>query len=262
MSPHPRQLLLAASALALACHNLQSTAEDALELRGLASIRLLASGDEGNFDFEGMRGDEECSGTVSVGPYDDPSTTKIEIECLPPAGAWTASLPDNTSPATVAQARRCDGGVASACTELALMFQAGSELPRDQARANMLFSQACASQDGGGCYRMALSLLSHGPGRDAEANKLFIDGCDLGSAKACGEAAQRLYNADVQDQIPTMARMARRGCDADEPQACLVLGVLLAYGLGMPLDMEQARKRLMQACSAKLDSACDLVESL
>ncbi len=262
MHPRLRPLILACPVIALACHDPQGIAQGALEARGVEDIRLLAAGSKGDFTFVGKRGQDDCSGTVAVQPHDDATSAKLALECLPPAGAWTSSLPAGVDPATVAQARRCDGGIAPACTALGLLFHAGEGVPKDQARANMLFNQGCANQDAEGCYRMATSLLATGPGRDAEVDKLLVDACDLGSAVACGQAAQRLYNADVQDQVPTLARVARKGCDADEPQACLVLGVLLAYGLGMPLDMDQARRRLMQACGAKLESACELVESL
>ncbi len=262
MSPRLPGLAVTAAALTIACNNPQGVATEALELRGLEDIHLGAADANGSFGFEGKRGDEDCSGTVVVQPHDDPGTADITLECLPPAGAWTSSLPPTASPTTVALARRCDGGVADACTALAHRFRSGDELARDLARANMLFNQACASQDGEGCYQVAVSMQTAGSSRASEADTLLIDACDYGWAKACGEAAHKLYNADVQEQLPTMARMARKGCDADETQACLVLGVALAYGMGMPLDMEQARKRLMQACSGGLDKACTLVESL
>ena len=236
MSPRILGLVLTPIALAFACNNPEGIATDALELRGLEGIRLANADAQGSFGFEGKRGDEDCSGAVVVKPHDDPGTATITLECLPPAGAWTSSLPPTASPTIVAQARRCDGGIAVACTALAYQFRSGGELTEDPARANMLFNQACARHDGEGCYQVAVSMQAAGTSRASEADSLLIDACDHGWAKACGEAAHRLYNADVQEQIPTMARMARKGCDADDQQACLVLGVALAYGMGMPLD--------------------------
>ncbi len=254
--------LLALSTLAPACTGLDDIALDSIELRGVEDVELRATGQEGHFAFEGTRGDDECSGTVEVQPYDDPSTTDIVLECLPPGGAHTSSLPAGASHEVVAQARRCDGGIAEACTNLAQMFLEGRGVPKDRARANLLFTQACASHDGAGCYRAAKALEAAGATSRSELTGLFVDACDQGHGPACGEAAQRLYNADAAAEIPTMARMARKGCEADDRQACLVLGILMAYGIGMPSDIGEARRRLMQACSADLEAACDLVESL
>ncbi len=262
MCPRPRLPILLAPFLLVACHDPEGMAEEALELRELADIALVPGDGEGRFGFTGRRGDHDCSGTVLVDRYAEAATAEVELECLPPAGAHTSALPVDASADTVAQARRCDGGIAAACAELGLQYAQGKGVPKDPGRANMLFTQACASQDGGGCYHQAKSLEAAGSARGEGLDKLLIDACDLGHAPACGDAAQRLYNADAHDQVPTMARMARKGCDADDRQACLVLGVLHAYGLGLPLDMEQARKRLMQACSGGLETACDLVENL
>jgi TPR repeat protein len=245
-----------------ACHDPEGIAEDALAVRDLVDIALVAEATEGHFTFTGRQGDDDCSGSVAVGPYDDEATAQIEIVCLPPPGAHTAALVANASPATVAQARRCDGGISTACTSLGLRYAKGDGIPKDLGKANMLYTQACASGDAGGCYQQAKAMDSAGAEQGSAVVALLVTACDLGDAAACGDAAQRLYNADEHDQVPTMARMARKGCDGDDRQACLVLGVLYAYGVGVPLDMDQARKRLMQACSGGLEPACDLVENL
>lgn len=259
----PSRLLIPLAALAFAaCNDPEGIAETALEARELVDIALVAEGAEGRFAFTGRRGDEDCSGSVLVGRYDDEVSAEIELECLPPAGAHTSALPTGASAANVATARRCDGGVAAACSSLGLLYAKGEGVSKDPGKANMLYTQACASQDGRGCYHQAKVLEAGGAGSGSAVEALLINACDLEHAPACGDAAQRLYNADQHDQIPTMARMARKGCDGDDRQACLVLGVLHAYGVGMPLDMDQARKRLMQACSGGLETACDLVENL
>ncbi len=182
------------------------------------------------------------------------------LECLPPGGVHTAALPPGSEPAILAAARRCDGGVGAGCTALATRYQQGDGVPPDPARAKLLFAQGCTAEDGQACLSLAQTLQATGA-PSAEVNELLITACDLGHHTACGEAAQRLYNASTQHEPATLARMGRKGCDADVAQACLVLGVLYAYGQGVPMDMEQARKRLLQACSGGIDSACDLLES-
>jgi len=257
-----RALAITASLTALACHDPEGIAVEALELRGVVDVSLMPTGPEGHFSFEGKRGDDECSGTATVQSYDDAGSAQLVVDCLPPAGAWTSSLPGSASDEIVAHARRCDGGVSASCTELGLAFERGGGVPKDLARANMLYTQACASEHGQGCYHLGLVMGSGGAKSNAEIDELFVQGCDMGWTPSCGEAAQRIYNGVHDGRIPTMLRVARKGCDADEAQACLVYGVLLAYGIGTPLDMGEARRRLMQACSGGLDKACTLVETL
>jgi hypothetical protein len=255
--------LLVATCLTLtACDNARSTAEDALELRGITVTELAPSGPPDSFRFVGTREDHDCSGTARVVPHSPTDEVELVFECLPPAGAQTTSLPEGAEIEVVNMARRCDGGVADGCASLALAYLDGEGVRQDKARAAMLFTQACASHSPVGCFQLAEFLEATGTAKPAELSELWVQACDLDHAVACGKAAQALYNADEQTQIPTMARMARKGCDLDDNQACLVLGILHAYGVGMPLDMPEARKRLMQACSGGMENACTLVESL
>jgi hypothetical protein len=262
MSPRLLLALTLCLLLAQACHGRANIAEEALEAHGLEQIELQPRVIEGHFTFTASRGDHDCSGSVMVQAHDDADSADVELECLPPAGAHTGALPAGAAADVVGQARRCDGGIAAGCTTLALRYQEGDGLPRDRAKANMLFAQACASHDGAGCFHQAKAIEAAAAAHRADVLPLLVDGCDLGHVDACGEAAQRLYNADEQAQAPTMARMARKGCDGADARACQVLGILLAYGVAVPQDMEQARKRLMQACGGGLETACTLVESL
>ncbi len=252
--------LLAAIALCAGCHDPSGIATEALEGRGLREIQVEVLEGEGLLGFTARQGQDDCSGTVAVARYDDASSAKIEMECLPPGGAHTGALPATADADTIALARRCDGGTAAACTTLAQRYHQGEGLDKDIGTAKVLYTQGCSGGDGGGCYELA-QTIQHDPAQAKRVLDLLVEACDMGHAVACGDAAQRFYNADVQESIPTMARMARKGCDDDNPQACLVLGVLNAYGVGMPLNMEEARKRLMQACGNYLKAACDLVET-
>jgi hypothetical protein len=259
---HTRAPLLPLVLALSACDGARGIAQDAIELRGIAVAELTPTGQPDSFRFAGTREDHECAGTARLVPYSEIDEVELDFECLPPGGAQTNSLPEGTSVEVINLARRCDGGIAEGCTTLAVAFLDGAGVPKDKGRAAMLFSQACAAQSGEGCFQMAAFIEATGNAEPAEVRRLLVSACDNGHARACGQAAQALYNADVQEQIPTMARMARKGCDLDDNQACLVLGILHAYGLGMPIDVPQARKRLMQACSGGMDNACTLVENL
>jgi len=235
-------------------------ARDAVEGQGIAIQDLGPAGGDGAFAFTGTRGVEECSGTVEVRPEDDATTARVTLDCLPPPGAHTLALPAGTAQALVAQARRCDGGRGDACVALGRAFADGDGVPRDAGRAAYLLTLACAADSGLGCFELARATAALEGETSTAAIDLHVKACDLGHAPACGEAARSLYNLD--QPSPRLVRMARQGCDADDARACMVLGVLFANGIEVPLDMEEARRKLMQACTVGLQPACELVEAL
>jgi TPR repeat protein len=241
--------------LALGACGRSGVAREALEAQGISVAGLERASEEGTFAFTGTRGDEECSGSVEVRPGDDAASARVDLECLPPPGAQTLALPAEASLALRASARRCDGGQGDACAALGLAFAAGDGVPKDPGRARILLTQACGADSGPGCFELARATPA-----GSAANDLYVKSCDLGHALACGEAARLLYNLD--QPSPRLVRMARQGCDADDPNACLVLGVLFANGIEVPLDMEEARRKLLQACSKGLEPACGLIEAL
>lgn len=257
-----RPAVLAAPSLPLllvACGK-SHVAQEALEAQGLTIRQLSPAASGGTFLFEAVRGDEDCSGTVEVRHGDDATTAPVTMDCLPPPGAITLSLPAGTREALVGLARHCDGRDGDACVAVGLAWAAGEGLPQDPARAHLLFSQACAAQSGLGCYELARATGATQEMAPAAAIDLLVQACDLGHARACAEAARQLYNLD--QPSPRLVRVARQGCEADEAQACMVLGVLFANGIQVPLDMEEARRKLLQACNGGLKPACGLLEAL
>jgi hypothetical protein len=257
-----RRRLIAALILIppLAACGASHVAREALEAQGLTVRSLTPGAVDGTFTFVAVRGDEDCSGAVEVRSGDDATTAPVTMDCLPPPGAAALALPPGTGAAVVGRARHCDGGEGDACAEVGQAWARGEGLPKDAARAQLLYAQACAAQSGLGCYDLALATGGEREPPPAAAVDLMVQACDLGHTHACGEAARHLYNLD--QPSARLVRMARVGCEGDDPHACMVLGVLFANGIQVPLDMEEARRKLLHACSAGLEPACGLLEAL
>ncbi len=258
---HRLALLASVTLLAAACRDPEAIAIDAIGALDIRNIDLHQVNEAGSYTFEGWRGDDECTGTVEVKDYDNAGTAAVTSECLPPPGEKTGELRPGTAAEIVKQARRCDGGDAHACADLGARYQRGDGVPKNLDYATGLWAETCREGAGLACH--SLALVFEAGGTDAGAvTKLMVEGCDLGWSPACGQATRRLYNDDERPDNGTMVRTARRGCEADDVDSCLILGILLAHGVEVPLDLPQARRVLMQACSAGKEAACTLVEEL
>src|SRR5688572_4504612 len=78
--------------------------------------------------------------------------------------------------------RNCEAGSAIACDSMALRFQKGRYVLRDQARAASLYEQACAGGIGDACASLG-SMYQRATGVKADtarAAELFRQGCDKG----------------------------------------------------------------------------------
>lgn len=249
------------------CRDPESIALTAVQSQGVARVELFpagaepASDQEGSWRFEGKKGEHDCTGEVEVRAFDDAGSAKLDMLCLPPPGAITGKLPPGTAQDLVKLARRCDGADAKACAELGVHYERGDGVPKDLDYAAGLWGEACREGAGLACHSLALLLEASGT-EPAAITKMEVEACDLGWGPACGQAARRLYNDDMRRDNEAMVRTSRRGCESDDADACMILGILLAHGVEVGRDMAAARKALMQACGKGKEPACTLVEEL
>ena len=79
--------------------------------------------------------------------------------------------------------------------------------------------------------------------------------CDQGSGKACVKLGMTLSKTKS-DHAGARA-VYDKGCKAGEPEACLLLGMMLKAGEGGPKNLEEAAGQFAIACKGKNAMACN-----
>jgi len=161
---------------------------------------------------------------------------------------------------TVAAARKfsaaCRDDEAASCSALGVMYELGEGVPRDAARALVLYEKACADDNERSCVNLG-AALSRGVGTTQDEHRaglLLSKACDAGEMLGCAILGQALL-----ERIPRgptdFARgrsLLERACAARERAACADLGDLLS-------DLhrhDEALRAYAQACLAGDDAAC------
>lgn len=176
--------------------------------------------------------------------------------------------------------RGCDDGKAAACIALGklskdavaygkacgLKSKEGCRAAADaetDGKAKLGHLKAlCALDDGDACLQgaaLADELVKAGQLREApnpsarDAIVLLKRACDLGAAIACTAGGMALADAEPRDSM----KLFTKGCDQNEPTACLKLSNMLAEGKGVKKkDPAQAKVLRKKACDAGLKDAC------
>ena len=157
----------------------------------------------------------------------------------------------------------CDRGHQSACVRLATMFQWGSGVRADIARAFSLAKTACEKGNGAGCD-LAGDLAPVSDDRATVAYKYWIRGCEIGDAFSCESAGRRArYGAGVlanpEESKKLMARgfeLAKASCERGEGRGCRILGIVYVRGDGVAADAALGITKLQRACDLGVLEAC------
>jgi uncharacterized protein len=144
----------------------------------------------------------------------------------------------------------CDAGDAQSCSVLGVMYETGSGVPRDEARARELYAFACRKGNARACS--SLGALVEKDGDLDGAATLYEVACFGAQPEACqslGALHQR--RGDAADARAAFAR----GCKNRHPESCESLGVML-----LTTSPARARKLLDRACQAGRTEACDRLD--
>ena len=159
----------------------------------------------------------------------------------------------------------CNGGLASACADVATMYFKQGRL--NEARtANRV---ACDKGDSGGCRNLAV-MMATGQGGivDTSGSKEMAQkACDMGESDICEAAAKPNpsgyddYHAafgrgDAQDMPGMMALMKTSCYDGNYYDACDVIARRSIEGTEWPKDLVLARAALRQACAVDWARGC------
>lgn len=162
--------------------------------------------------------------------------------------------------------RACDLGAGVGCFNLGLMYEFGSGVTPDPARAQAHYDRARAGYEkqceaGGLAWCVNLAIMYEdgtGVARDLDrARAIFDDACQRGGATGCLNLAETYrFGKGVAADPERAAAAAKRGCEIDRGETCMVLAVYYIQGVGVAPDRAKARQLFQSACDQGIYNAC------
>ncbi len=119
--------------------------------------------------------------------------------------------------------KACQLGDGAGCTNLGFLYENGTGVEKDLARAAALYKRGCDARNSLGCNNLG---VLHDAGRgvakdEALAAQLFKNGCDLGYHRACNNLALDYeFGTGVSKDRQTAAGFYRRACDGGYAKGC------------------------------------------
>ena len=185
---------------------------------------------------------------------------------------------------------RCEHGDLAMCHNLAVMYDVGDRLPRDQAQALRLYQIICEAGDAVGCGNVATmrwagegaeqdrgaavalwrqACGAPGGGESCENLEQVSKGlglsldhgqtCAGGSGLGCFRHAVGREREIERDEV---ARLMGQACDLGFAPGCANLGQMRLRGDGVERDVEQGRGLFARACELGMAKACDEAKRL
>jgi TPR repeat protein/serine/threonine protein kinase len=155
----------------------------------------------------------------------------------------------------------CDHGEAGKCLDLALMYQSGNLVQKDQARAVSLFQRACdgelarACNELGVAYRRGLGGVAPD---ETRAAALYQRACDAGYAIGCNNLALvYLRGVSVAKDEARAATLFQHACEGGDAAGCSNLGRAYELGQGVSKDEVRAVAQYDRACTAGGVGGCN-----
>lgn len=237
----------------------------------VASVGGRTQAEVGHVHSEGSP--EACKQAQKEGTAAGGCQTPLHIGLLPIEGIQ----PDMCSDLRSCTAR-CDGGDASSCSQLGGMYQQGTQVPKDYAKALTLLTRSCKGSFAWGCFNLGQlhrfgmgvkpdlpyaaslyetaceggvpngcaslgAMYEHGEGVPADPSRAiqyYHEGCSQGLAESC------------QHELPLLMGE----CKAGFPGACEGVGYLYATGAGVPIDSQRAQLYYKRACDMGFAHGC------
>ncbi len=166
-----------------------------------------------------------------------------------------------TQQAALAYRRACDGGDTRGCGALGELIRQGDVAAAEPEEVSRLLGRAC---DGGGydaCrYLAARALLladfepekpprPEGVSGQAEMLLQFVKPYEVGKAHPLAvDARERWAGGDLTPDLEEAARRLRQACDGNHSSACIDAGLLYEMGWGVAQDYGEAARLYRRAC--------------
>ncbi len=238
------------AATVVGCGPSKRDAQAYVESQGVSNVTLTRNGKA--FDFTGTKGDDFCTGTVTVQKGFGTTNQTFFITCGADARACKAGAPAEcvriadklydkdakVFPTQAADLYRtaCTDKNGHACGRVAEFENIDKKY--DQVRE--FAKKGCDLDDGDACARLGRSELQGlGTSKDpVKALELFKKACDKGSLSGCRAAAGLLVDRDPPDNTGALP-FASKACAAKFEDGCIVQGLVLfrtkEYAKALPL---------------------------
>jgi uncharacterized protein len=158
--------------------------------------------------------------------------------------------------------RGCDAASSLACVLVAGQYVDGNGVAKDEPRAMHYYGLACEQGQGGACFALGLAHIqaAYGMSEDHAAGAALLEkGCHLGNEDSCAAWAEMLRTGDgVPLDVDQAKTVLDDACRAGSADGCARRGAM-AYEEGRVTD---GLRLLHQACSLGLAKACDAVSKL
>lgn len=195
-------------------------------LRGQEQYALLTAGVSVNKDGMSLAG---VTVTPLSGAPVEPQAACTDAEECYDVAARTYRGEDKINASKLYE-RSCELGLGLACVQAATIHETGDGVPKSAelaaklyAKGINLFTKACTSKDGEGCYYLG---ISHEFGRgvavdNAKAVKHYQAGCDLGNSGACFNLGGMYREGKgVKKNAATAKKFYAKACEGGDDEGC------------------------------------------
>lgn len=153
----------------------------------------------------------------------------------------------------------CDGGDPSGCTSLGFVYEFGVGGQLDQAQAVANYAKGCEGGHAIGCGSLGF-MYQNGNGVAVDivrAVSLYERSCDLGDTTGCLNLGNMYWAGDgVSIDRPRAMALYELGCDRGYARGCFYLGSIYEQGIGVPVDQEKAAEYRQRLCKFGVEDAC------
>ena len=242
------------------CQN-ESLARQTLEKDGYTDITLKKQKD--GYEFTAKKGEEDCSGSISVTGFTSNSDTHMFSQCtkpVPECGPEHGEKcfddgieADKTDPAAAAVSyqKGCDAKNAKSCLNLGVDYASGTGVPKDPKKAFELFEKACDAKNAQGCNNAGVGYRD-GDGTAVDLKKAFDrfqKACAGSDAMGCTSYGAALADGEGCDKDEAKARDAfKKACDGKVANGCADLGISTFKGERGPADKKLGEDLLRKSC--------------
>ncbi|MEE8409600.1 MAG: hypothetical protein V3T05_08345 [Myxococcota bacterium] len=156
-------------------------------------------------------------------------------------------------------AAACDAGSVGACRRLAAAYATGDGVPRDPARADVLFDLACAGNDIGACADLGRMLARGMRPADLPRSMAYSSrACMASRDVACDWLAATFeVGHDAVRDAMRAASLYARTCARGSVLGCLGLARMRRRGEGAHVDVDSAQRWIGDACSKNGGAVCE-----
>jgi len=160
----------------------------------------------------------------------------------------------------------CDGGNATGCVNLGILYANGNAVAKDDAQAVALYKMACDGGSASGCSNLGVHYLNGtGVGKDAALAESYFrktvalasTGCNGADGISCFSLGQSYHSGHgVSKDDAQAAVFYQKACDEGEERACTALANLYLDGNGVSKDEARAASLFRQGCDEGAIKSC------